>query len=104
MIEGMVAPRALLVIENTSQVWLGNVSTYNNSMAAHLIWEAMSMPDKMGVSQNGDHAHCVWNGSQQPEVTAFVQKFLASTNVLKTDGTYTFDKTKWVDWTVPVLQ
>ncbi|MCI4338669.1 MAG: hypothetical protein L3J72_05145, partial [Thermoplasmata archaeon] len=27
MIEGMVAPRALLVIENTSQVWLGDLST-----------------------------------------------------------------------------
>jgi (4-O-methyl)-D-glucuronate---lignin esterase len=74
----------------------------------------------MGVSQVGDHAHCEWNGSQQPEVTAYVQKFLvgggtADTHVLKTDaatycptsGTctaYGFDQARWVDWAVPSLQ
>ena len=108
MIEAMVAPRALLVIENTSQVWLGNVSTFDDSMAAHLVWEALGIPDKMGVSQIGDHMHCQWNGSQQPEVTAYVQKFLigggtADTNVLKTDGNFTFDRAAWVDWDVPAL-
>lgn len=125
MIEGLVAPRALLVIENTSQVWLGNVSTYNNSMAAHMIWEALGIPDQMGYSQKGDHAHCEWNGSQQAEVTAYVQRFLIgdtedntdtdagtdagthsvtpNTNVLKTDGGYKFDTT-WVNWPVPVLK
>ena len=109
MIEGMVAPRALLVIENTSQVWLGDVSTYTNSMTAHMIWEAMGIPDKMGFSQVGNHPHCAWPGSQQPEVTAYVQKFLVGggtgdTNVLKTDGGFTLDKATWVDWTVPTLQ
>jgi hypothetical protein len=109
MIEGMVAPRALLIIENSSQTWLGDQSTYDNSMAAHMIWDALGIPDHMGVSQIGDHMHCIWNGSQQPEVTAYVQKFLvgggtADTNVLKTDGAYTFDKATWVDWDEPALQ
>ncbi len=109
MIEGLIAPRALLVIENTSMVWLGNVSTYTNSMAAHKIWEALGAPDAMGVSQVGDHEHCTWNGSQQAEVTAYVQKFLvgggtADTKVLKTDGDYSFDEAAWVDWSVPELQ
>jgi hypothetical protein len=46
-------------------------------------------------------------------VTAFVQKFVIGTgnsdagaidtNVLKTDGGYTFDKATWVDWAVPTL-
>jgi len=108
MIEGLVAPRALLIIENSSQVWLGNLSTYNDSVAAHAIWQALGMPDRMGVSQIGDHAHCMWNGSQQAEVTAYVQKFLigggtASTNVIKTDGGYTFDQATWAPWTVPTL-
>jgi hypothetical protein len=119
MIEGLVAPRALLIVENTSQVWLGNYSVYNNSMAGHLIWDALGIPDRMGVSQVGDHAHCQWNGSQQPEVTAYVQKFLvgggtADTNILKTDSAtycaqsgqctaYGFDQAKWVNWTVPAL-
>jgi hypothetical protein len=109
MIEGMVAPRGLLVIENTSQVWLGNVSTFTDSMTAHRIWEGLQVPDRMGFSQIGDHAHCEWNGSQQPEVTAFVQKFLigggtASTDVLKTDGGFTLDTAKWIPWDVPALQ
>jgi hypothetical protein len=109
MIEGMVAPRALLVIENTSQVWLGNYSTYTNSLAAHKVWEALGIPDHMGFSQIGDHNHCQWNGSQQPEVTAYIQKFLigggtADTNVMKTDGGYVSDPTTWTPWTVPMLQ
>jgi hypothetical protein len=108
MIEGMIAPRALLIIENTSQVWLGDHSTYENSMAAHEIWQALGIPDHMGVSQIGDHAHCEWNGSQQPEVTAYVQKFLigggtGNTNVLKTDGNFTFDQATWAPWSIPSL-
>jgi hypothetical protein len=113
MIEGLVAPRALLVIENTSQEWLGNISTYDNSMAAHMIWEGLGIPDMMGYSQKGNPAHCVWNGSQQAEVTAYVQRFLIGetsddggapdTNILKTDGGYKFDTATWVDWTVPAL-
>jgi hypothetical protein len=107
-IEGMVAPRALLIIENSSQVWLGNISTYDDSMAAHAIWQALGIPDKMGVSQIGDHAHCEWNGSQQPEVTAYVQKFLigggtANTNVARTDGGYAYDQATWAPWDVPSL-
>ena len=108
-VEALIAPRALLVIENTSQEWLGNVSTFTGSMAAHLVWEALGVPDRMGVSQTGDHTHCAWNGSQQPEVTAFVEKFLTlagrgDTNVAKTDGPYSFDRSTWIDWTVPTLQ
>jgi hypothetical protein len=113
MIEGLVAPRALLVIENTDMVWLGNISTYNNSMAAHMIWEALGLPDMMGFSQLGHADHCGWSGSQQPEVTAYVQRFLIgkssddggtpNTNVLKTDGGFKFDKEAWVDWTAPTL-
>jgi hypothetical protein len=109
MIEGMVAPRALLIIENTSQVWLGNISVYNDSMAGHEIWQALGVPDKMGVSQIGDHMHCQWNGSQQPEVTAYLQKFLigggtADTFVQKSDSGLTLDKATWIDWTVPTLE
>jgi hypothetical protein len=108
MIEGMIAPRALLIIENTSQVWLGNVSTYTDSMAAHAIWQALGIPDHMGVSQVDSGGHCVGFGSQQPEVTAYVQKFLigggtASTAVLRTDGGYAFDQATWAPWDVPAL-
>jgi hypothetical protein len=109
MIQGLVAPRALLIVENTAQIWLGNISTYTCSMAAHSIWEALGLPDKMGYSQVNNSAHCGWSGNQQPEVTAYVEKYLigggtTDTRVLKTDGGYTFDTNTWLDWTVPALE
>jgi hypothetical protein len=107
-LEAMVAPRALLVIENTAQVWLGAESTFTNSMVAHDVWQALGIPDQMGFSQLGHPDHCGWSGAQQPEVTAYVQKFLVGggtddTNVLTTDGGFTLDRATWAPWDVPVL-
>jgi hypothetical protein len=107
-VAGLVAPRGLLIIENTSFDWLGNRSTFTNAAAAHLIWEALGVPDNMGFSQLGNHNHCAFPAAQQPEVSAFVTRFLldgsANTTVFKTDGGFTFDRATWVDWSVPVLQ
>lgn len=106
---GMVAPRALLVIENTSMEWLGNVSTYTGAIAAREIWLALGIGDRMGVSQVGNHNHCAFPASQQPEVDAFVDKFLkgtgnGNTNVVKTDGSFNVDRARWINWTTPNLQ
>lgn len=107
-VEGLVAPRALLVIENTSMEWLGNQSTYQNAAAARLIWEALGIQDRMGFSQVGHGDHCGFPSSQQPDVTAFVTRFLlnrsASTSIFRTDGGFSFDRARWVDWTTPSLQ
>jgi len=103
-IEGLVAPRALLIIENTSQIWLGNKSTYNDSMAAHEIWQALGIPDHMGVSQLDTGTHCLgFTAQNQPKVAAYVHKFLIGdgtddTNVLKTDGGYAYDQATWAPW------
>jgi hypothetical protein len=109
MLYGMVAPRALLVVENTSMYWLGKLSTFTNSLVAHRIWQALGVPERMGYSQIGEHEHCKFPASQLPELTAYVQKFLigggsGDTHVLKTDGGFTLDEARWVDWTTPVLQ
>jgi hypothetical protein len=109
MLMGMVAPRGLLVIENTSMEWLGNVSTFTGGMVAHRVYEALGVPDNEGYSQVGNHDHCDFPASQQPEVTAYVQKFLlddasANTAVLETDGGFTVDDATWVDWATPTLQ
>ncbi len=106
---GMVAPRALLVIENTSMEWLGNVSSYTAPIAAREIWLALGIGDRMGVSQIGNHNHCAFPASQQPEVDAFVDKFLkgissANTNVVKTDGSFSVDRARWINWSTPNLQ
>jgi hypothetical protein len=108
MLEGLVAPRALLVIENNID-WLGPVSTTNNSLAGHTIWQALGIPDKMGFSLVGNHAHCSFPAGQTPEVQAFVTKYLvgggtASTAILKNDQNIAFDQATWVDWTTPALQ
>jgi hypothetical protein len=106
---GLVAPRALLVIENTDMEWLGNVSTYTASVAAREIWTGLGIADRMGVSQVGGHQHCSFPSSQQPEVNAFVDKFLigtgnGNTSVVRTDGNFSVDRSRWINWTTPTLE
>jgi len=107
MLEGMVAPRGLFIIENTGMVWLGNQSCWGDSIAGRMVYQALSIPDNMGVSQVGNHNHCQFPASQESDVEAFITKFLlggnSNTNIVKTDGPFTFDQKKWVDWTIPTL-
>jgi hypothetical protein len=108
MLEAMVAPRALLVIENNI-VWLGPLSTFTDSTAGHTVWQALGLPDHMALSQVGGHNHCQFPASEQPDVDAYVDKFLvgggtANTAFLKTTEGYTYDQATWQDWTVPTLQ
>jgi len=108
-LQALCAPRALLILENTI-LWLGPYSGWNCANAAHTVWEALGIPDRMGFSQyTHTNSHCTFQSAQQPEVTAYVQKFLVgggtgNTNVMKTDGGYTYDRATWVNWTVPSLQ
>lgn len=107
MLAGLVAPRGIYVIENTSMEWLGALSTYGCMKAAHLIWQALGVPDNMGYSQVGNHNHCQFPSSQQSELTAFVNKFLldqssANTAVMKTDGNLNLSA-DWIPWTTPTL-
>lgn len=108
LIMALCAPRALLVIENTSMEWLGNLSTWTTANVAQYVWEALGIPDYMGFSQVGHSDHCGFPNAQIPELQAYVKKFLIGngtddTHIMKTDGNLTFDKTRWVNWTVPNL-
>jgi len=108
-IVALCAPRAVLVIDNTTIDWLSPISSWAGANAAHKVWQALGVPDNMGISQVGGHNHCAFPDAQLPELTAFVQKFLvgtgsANTAIMKTDGSFTFDEATWVDWTVPVLK
>lgn len=106
---GMVAPRGMLVIENTSMEWLGNRSAYTASLAAHEIWRANGAENNFGFSQLGGHNHCQYPQAQVPEMNAFVQKFLlddakVDTAIFKSDQEYAVDKSAWINWATPKLK
>jgi hypothetical protein len=63
----------------------------------------------MGFTQVGHSDHCGLPAAQQPEVAAYVKKFLLNydtenTRFMKTDGNLVFDEDKWINWTVPTLE
>src|SRR5690606_35764012 len=109
MVLGLVAPRALFVIDNTDMMWLGNESSFTNSVAAAEIWAGIGAQGAMGASQVGGHDHC--SGvpqAQLDELGAYIDKFLigtgtADTNVLRSDQ-ITPDRARWTPWTTPALE
>jgi len=107
MLAGMVAPRGLIIIDNSAMVWLGSLSSFGCMKVAQEIYKALGVPDAMGVSQKGHSDHCGFPSSQQPELSAFINKFLLgqSTNTAYsvTDGTFNFQQSNFVDWTTPAL-
>jgi hypothetical protein len=107
MVMGLVAPRALLVIDNRID-WLGIDSTFTAGAIAHAIWEGLGVPDRMGYSQLGGHDHCQFPPQQKAMLEAYVRKFLVGggtddTNVLESDGAKA-DLSRWMTWTPPNLQ
>jgi hypothetical protein len=107
-IAGLVAPRALLIIENNI-LWLGPQSSWTNANAARTIWQALGVTDRMGYSLTTEHGHCSFPASQQADLNAFVQKFLVgggtgNTDVMKNAPGVPFNQGMWINWTVPALQ
>lgn len=107
-IAGLVAPRALYVVENNI-LWLGPQSSWTGANAARMIWQGLGATDRMGYSLTTEHGHCSFPSSQQNELNAFVQKFLVgggtgNTNVMRNDPGVPFNQSMWINWTVPSLQ
>ncbi|KAF4628655.1 hypothetical protein G7Y89_g9497 [Cudoniella acicularis] len=106
MLAALIAPRALLVIENNIN-WLGPVSTTGCQRAGLQIYKALSVSDHMGFSESAEHSHCQFPSSQQPELTAFVNRFLKGGS----DSTAGVDKSTessvtastYASWTAPIL-
>ncbi|KAF6752035.1 hypothetical protein DFP72DRAFT_462598 [Ephemerocybe angulata] len=110
LLAAMVAPRGLLILENSAFSWLGPQSTFGCTRTASRVFEALGYADRMGISQVGHTDHCQFPGQQYPELQGFVNKFLRSnqqqnTTVIKTDSPNQagFDEEKWIDWIVPRL-
>lgn len=106
---GMVAPRALLAIESSSPYYprLSHVSTFTSGAAAHRIWQALGVPERMGMTQVSTD-HCQFPASQRRALEAFVDRFLldrdeVDTRVLESDA-ITPDLARWAPWETPVLE
>ena len=108
MVLGLVAPRALFVVDNTNMMWLGNESSFTDSVAAAEIWAGLGVQGAMGASQVGDSTHCTEVPQAQLDgLAAFVDKFIggndgADTNVLSSDQ-ITPDRARWITWETPAL-
>lgn len=103
---GLIAPRGLFVIDNIGYDWLGAWSSFGCMASAQKIWEALGASESMGYSQAANHSHCVFPATQQPELDAFINKFLLdlpdqNTSIAETAGAYTFRMpgiwNTWVD-------
>jgi hypothetical protein len=104
---GLVAPRAILIIENDI-LWLGPQSSWSSANAARMIWQAHGVIDMMGYSLTTGHTHCAFPSSQQAELNVYVQKFLiggaaGNTNVMRNDPGVFFNQAMWVNWTPETL-
>jgi hypothetical protein len=103
----MVAPRALLAIGNPDIAYLSSEAGYVSMKAATEVYKALGVPDRIGFSQVGGHAHCAFPTSQTADVAAFVDKFLvgnASANTSVATSPYSTNLTKWITWSTPQLQ
>lgn len=95
------------MVDDSSMVYLGDESSFTDSVAAREIWQGLGVPERMGASHVGDHAHCAFPASQRAELVAFVEKFMlrsdaADTNVLRSDR-IAVDRARWIPWTAPAL-
>jgi len=102
----MVAPRAILAVENTGIDRLGSQAGSVSMKAATEVYKALGVPDRIGFTQAVASAHCSFPSSQTADVQAFVDKFLlgkttANTNIAK--SSYNTDLTTWITWTTPQL-
>jgi hypothetical protein len=104
----MIAPRAVLAVENTGIDRLGSQAGSVSMRAATEVWKALGVPDRIGYTQAQASAHCSFPASvQSPDVQAFIDKFLlnkTTANTAVARDSYHTDLTKWVTWTTPTLQ
>jgi len=77
----MIAPRAILQTGNTNFYWLGNGAAYVSSRAAQRVYDQFGIGDRFGWVIDGEHGHCAIPAVQQPQVAAFINRFLLGQDV-----------------------
>ncbi len=110
MLVDMVAPRALLILDNAGQEWLGEVPSNYCGQAAKEVFDALGATENYTYSQEGGHGHCQLPNGQFDEVKDFINKFLLGKDAKTGKIDYTknteqikWNKTEWIDWTTPTL-
>ena len=105
---GLVAPRVLLVIENSGIDYLGPPSTFGCTAAAKEIYTALGVGGNVAISQAAHgNSHCQMPSSQGPDLTAFFNRFFfnqsANTGFMKSDRGFDSMLKQWAEWKLPVL-
>ncbi|MBR6251207.1 MAG: hypothetical protein IKR17_08465 [Bacteroidales bacterium] len=72
----MICPRALLLLGNPDYKWLADDAMLVSAREARKVWQHFGIADRMGFSIVGGHGHCQLPEEQEPEVKAFIDKFL----------------------------
>ncbi|KAJ7115861.1 hypothetical protein C8R44DRAFT_880269 [Mycena epipterygia] len=109
LLGGMVAPRGMFIIDNVGIDWLGPFPSFGAMVSARAVYSAMNAADSMGISQAANHSHCAFPATQQPQLNAFINKFLfdeaTDTDIVETAGNYTFvvPNEQWAPWSVPTF-
>ena len=104
MLCALCAPRALYVTGNTGYTWLSNKSNYANSAAVSKIYRTLGIADRFGYCINGNHAHCQFPASQEPELTYFLDKFMKGQSNLSMivatipDDYSSINVSRWTAW------
>lgn len=102
----MVAPRAILAIENTGIDRLGSQAGGASMRAAAEVYKALGVPERIAFSQAVASGHCAFPSSQGADVDAFVQRFLLGNESVDTNITkdsYNTDMSQWITWDTPTL-
>lgn len=103
----MVAPRAVLAIQNTGIERLGSEAGGASMRAAAEVYQALGVPDRIGFSQAVAQGHCQFPSSQTADVEAFVEKFLLGNESVDTAimrDSYSTDLSQWITWDTPTLE
>ncbi|KAI1823284.1 hypothetical protein F4861DRAFT_338370 [Xylaria intraflava] len=105
MLAALVAPRGLFVIENDID-WLGPVSTTGCMEAGRLIYEGVGVPNNMGFSLVGGHAHCAFPSAQQADLTTYLNYYLLESSTAPGPvqvSSATVNVEDWATWNIPSL-
>lgn len=105
MLAGLIAPRGLMVVENTID-WLGPASTTGCMRTTKLIYQALGVPDNMGLVTAPGHSHCVFPSGTQSDLDKFTNRFLKgqAVNTAGVDrSTSNVQASQWITWTAPTL-